>query len=671
MLRLAEAEKNNQKSLGHAMEALLLASRLRSDELQARVYARMRYNYRSQRTPELYYVDSLAVVSARRSGNDLLLFNAIDAYVRDLLNENKLRQAAALLQQSDSLAGLNDTLRRRSSVALLRSVEEYKNFHMRSALVFAQTSLKYARMADAGSYIAEALAWIAGCYSNLSRYDSAADHYFKSLDIWKKTGNGSQIGRIYSGLGALYKTSGDLASAIGYHRRAFAVFNEEKDEIQAAYEQLAIAEVFLRQKKKDSALTSMHIANATFRRLNNAQGLLLSFSTFAKYYMFSGNKDSAGHYIKLTQQYLQKSESPSLDYYASAFKVINDIHQGNLTEGQTGLRKLLVRTKELLPEEMIVNAITKLNLPDMTDSSKVLLKNIIINKDTGSIQMGTDFLNEFTGTMPVLDSLIVLKYQEQIADLETIHRVKEAQAETKLVRQQVAQRNIIIFFSILVVALLCMLLHQVNQRKKNAQQTAVREEMYSRKIESLKDDLAHRGNNILNRIMQIVEEVKEKTTDPEAFELLQQKMEPMIVLNEMLNELPQEELDMQIYLSRICNGLKSAFTGEKDISVIVDAPVRLPGDKAGPVGLIVNELVTNSFKHAFKIQAHGEIAVTCNKKQDNKYLLTITDNGTGIPDKDHDSDRQGLQLVTRLAYEIDAEINRQQGKGTGFEIYFM
>ncbi|MBO9660998.1 MAG: tetratricopeptide repeat protein, partial [Chitinophagaceae bacterium] len=376
MLRLAEAEKNNQKSLGHAMQALLLASRLRNDELQARVYARMSYNYRSQRTPHLYYVDSLAVVSARRSGNDLLLFNAIDAYVRDLLNENKLRQIATLLHQSDSLAGLNDTLQRRADVALLRSADEYKRLRMRPALVFAQTSLKYARMAEAESSIAEALSWIAGCYSNLSRYDSAADHYFQSLDIWKKTGDGSHTARIYSGLGALYKTSGDLSSAISYHRRAFAIFNEENDEIQAAYEQLNIAEVFLRQKKRDSALIILRTADATFRRLNNAQGLLLSSSTFSKYYMFSGNKDSAGHYIRLTQQYLQKSESPSLDYYASAFKVINDIHQGNITEGETGLRKLLVQTKELLPEEMIVNAITKLNLPDMTDTSKILLKNI-------------------------------------------------------------------------------------------------------------------------------------------------------------------------------------------------------------------------------------------------------------------------------------------------------
>ncbi len=95
-------------------------------------------------------------------------------------------------------------------------------------------------------------------------------------------------------------------------------------------------------------------------------------------------------------------------------------------------------------------------------------------------------------------------------------------------------------------------------------------------------------------------------------------------------------------------------------------------DIAIPLGLIVNELVTNSFKHAFPADASGEIFVELHKVKDGKYLLVVGDNGVGMP-ADFDIDRTsslGLQLVQALAQQINSQVTVEREKGTVFKIEF-
>ena len=90
-----------------------------------------------------------------------------------------------------------------------------------------------------------------------------------------------------------------------------------------------------------------------------------------------------------------------------------------------------------------------------------------------------------------------------------------------------------------------------------------------------------------------------------------------------------------------------------------------------PLGLIVNELVTNSLKHAFPEGRNGKIDINFHL-QDDKYLLEVKDNGIGFP-KDIDyknSDSLGLRLVTSLTEQIDGVIEFNNTSGTSFKIIF-
>jgi len=90
-----------------------------------------------------------------------------------------------------------------------------------------------------------------------------------------------------------------------------------------------------------------------------------------------------------------------------------------------------------------------------------------------------------------------------------------------------------------------------------------------------------------------------------------------------------------------------------------------------PLGLIVNELVTNSLKHAFPEGNSGEINVDFHQIDDH-YEFTVKDNGVGFPeDLDfQNTDSLGMQIVNSLTDQIDGEIELDNNNGTEFKISF-
>ena len=93
-------------------------------------------------------------------------------------------------------------------------------------------------------------------------------------------------------------------------------------------------------------------------------------------------------------------------------------------------------------------------------------------------------------------------------------------------------------------------------------------------------------------------------------------------------------------------------------------------DTAVPCGLIINELVSNAIKHAFGDE-EGVIRVTF-KKEDDYYLLSVADNGKGLPEgKDFDTaDTLGIQLVNVLSDQIDGKVTVENRNGLKVIIKF-
>lgn len=95
-------------------------------------------------------------------------------------------------------------------------------------------------------------------------------------------------------------------------------------------------------------------------------------------------------------------------------------------------------------------------------------------------------------------------------------------------------------------------------------------------------------------------------------------------------------------------------------------------NKAIPCGLIVNELVSNSLKHAFPDNKRGEIHIRLSKNKQKKTRLSVSDNGIGLPESVNMREPKtlGLQLVSDLARQIEGKIRLDKSRGTAFYISF-
>lgn len=131
------------------------------------------------------------------------------------------------------------------------------------------------------------------------------------------------------------------------------------------------------------------------------------------------------------------------------------------------------------------------------------------------------------------------------------------------------------------------------------------------------------------------------------------------------------EIDFEKFLIELRDGIVTTMQVE-NYNVKVEIEVKcglIPLDQAIPCGLIINELVTNSFKHAFQDQKEKIIKITFTEDSEN-YYLSVRDNGKGIDENifNEDISSLGITLVTSLSTQLGSEIRVSNENGALFEL---
>ncbi|MGB9939435.1 MEDS domain-containing protein [Methanosarcina sp.] len=210
-------------------------------------------------------------------------------------------------------------------------------------------------------------------------------------------------------------------------------------------------------------------------------------------------------------------------------------------------------------------------------------------------------------------------------------------------------------------------------------------------------EIHHRIKNNLQIISSLLSLQAEKFSDVEvldAFKDSQNRVASMALIHEELfRGKGTDNLDFAAYIQKLTRELFSSYNlRNEDINLKLNLEEAYLGmDTAIPLGIIINELVSNSLKHAFPDGKKWEISINLKKtedfsvnKQDSKadckcdlnkdfqYILTVSDNGKGIPEEVdlRDPDSLGLQLVNILVEQIDGCIELRRDKGTEFAIGF-
>jgi PAS domain S-box-containing protein len=225
------------------------------------------------------------------------------------------------------------------------------------------------------------------------------------------------------------------------------------------------------------------------------------------------------------------------------------------------------------------------------------------------------------------------------------------------------------------------------------------EEALARTEEARIKEIHHRIKNNLQVISSLLSLQADKLNNREtfrssevfeAFRESQNRVVSMALIHEELYQgKDMETLEFSAYLRRLTADLLKSYNVEnKSIKLNLELEqVFLGMDTSVPLGIIVNELISNALKHAFPEGTGGEIRISLfgseddkteneianfKKENDFQFTLIVADNGKGIPEEIdfRTADSLGLQLVNILVEQIEGSIELKRDHGTEFRITF-
>jgi two-component sensor histidine kinase len=203
-----------------------------------------------------------------------------------------------------------------------------------------------------------------------------------------------------------------------------------------------------------------------------------------------------------------------------------------------------------------------------------------------------------------------------------------------------------------------------------------------REKEVLLKEVHHRVKNNLQIVSSLLNLQMPYIHNEQAADLFKESQNRIISMALIHEKLYESEslagIGVAEYIQSLTDNLFRSYGAPRAVRMEIDvADITLDIDTVIPCALIINELVSNSLKHAFpdswrQTGGAGEIRIDFHRDADNRFALTVTDNGVGLPagfDVQH-CESLGLKLVGVLVKQLRGVLHRKPGAGAGFTITF-
>ncbi len=196
--------------------------------------------------------------------------------------------------------------------------------------------------------------------------------------------------------------------------------------------------------------------------------------------------------------------------------------------------------------------------------------------------------------------------------------------------------------------------------------------------EILLHEVHHRVKNNLQVISSLIILQSEHIDDKVSLELLrecQNRIKSMALVHEELYRTKDfASLDLSSYVTGLANSLYHSYAADRSKVSLEIAAEKIPLelDVAIPCGMIINELVSNSLKHAFPGGRIGTIRVEVQECDERLVMISVADNGVGLPEaiEPCGTETLGLQLVFMLADQLHGKVDVIRDEGTEFRVVF-
>lgn len=456
----------------------------------------------------------------------------------------------------------------------------------------------------------------------------ASDLYANNLDRYEKLGDLKKIYSTRNNLGYVYYLLKNYEDAkLLYRANQISDFKEVNLTLHA-YSFGNYGSILQDEMQYDSALYYFNKEISLLKKYNIEEGFMEINKSLAKAYEAIGDPDSALHYYNNSILFAEKQRN---------FKAVVD-----------GLEGLLRIYSSQSNNSWIKNTLEKYYL--FNDS----LKNEVSMKASR-------------------DEVQVSRFLEILADAERARKTNE-QLESK-------NRELLFttFFLVVIVVLLIFLITLRNKNRKKMELKNIQLEKNNSALENshliisesynknelLLKELHHRVKNNLQIISSLFSlQLNAKNLDVKTAEVFQDARNRIHSISLIHKKLYQsnnfENLDFKAYLEALSDDIIASQVNKVSVSIKVDCPP-ISIETAIPLGLIFNELLTNSLKHSMNSDSL-EVSIEFENKNDHGCFI-YSDNGIGVHDIEMMTEKEesiGVTLIHLLAEQLDATIEYQE-----------
>ncbi len=229
-------------------------------------------------------------------------------------------------------------------------------------------------------------------------------------------------------------------------------------------------------------------------------------------------------------------------------------------------------------------------------------------------------------------------------------------------------KTINLFFSLFTTFLFVTAVSFENARQEKLIKNILHEK------EILLAEVFHRVKNNMNIVTSLLNLKKNSSSSLEVQEALEECRNRVfsmaLVHQKIYTSKSFTRLNFKEYSNDLVNALRESVGASKANITLDCETIELELSHAIPCGLILNELITNSFKHAMTPKGNLSVSIWI-KQVDNEVLLSYKDNGPGLPEQESmDSDTLGLVLIRSLSEQLDAKFEFGNEKGFTFDLKF-
>lgn len=269
-------------------------------------------------------------------------------------------------------------------------------------------------------------------------------------------------------------------------------------------------------------------------------------------------------------------------------------------------------------------------------------------------------------------------------DMEAKYLTKEKEAQIQIQQLQILKNKrerLIYLFALCVLLLILGFAYRLSVQRKRANELLSEKNIQIQEALEDKEDLLkeihHRVKNNLQIISSLLSLQSRRVEDPKVLEAIQDgqnRVQSMALIHENLyQDANLVKVDAEVYIQQLIKNLMLSYNIQPQrigLRTQIE-PLKLDVDTLIPLGLILNELISNALKYAFAEKDQGELTLHL-QQRGNGLLLHVADNGKGMPPDFYaqSSKSLGYRLINSFAKKLNGVLKVWNDQGAHVEIFF-